>query len=60
MIQTDVKNWKWHPAGAQKLPDGRMHLHHGPIDIIAEAFGEPRAVGRTEYTPPNPLAHLDN
>ena len=21
------------------LPDGRLHLNHGPIDLIAEAFG---------------------
>lgn len=28
-------------AQAALLPDGRrLHLHHGPIDIIAEAFGE--------------------
>ena len=32
-------------AQASLLPDGRrLHLHHGPIDIIAEAFGNPRAV----------------
>lgn len=24
---------------AHLLPDGRLHLHHGPIDLIAEAFG---------------------
>jgi ApbE superfamily uncharacterized protein (UPF0280 family) len=34
------------PVGACSalLPDGRLHLHHGPIDIIAEAFGERRAI----------------
>jgi uncharacterized protein len=34
------------PAGASAalLPDGRLHLQHGPIDIIAEAFGPSRAV----------------
>lgn len=27
------------------LPDGRrLHLHHGPIDVIAQAFGPPHAV----------------
>ena len=26
------------------LPGGRLHLQHGPIDIVAEAFGEPAAV----------------
>jgi hypothetical protein len=24
------------------LGDGRLHLHHGPIDVILEAFGPPR------------------
>ena len=28
------------------LPDGRrLHLQHGPIDLVIEAFGEPAAVG---------------
>jgi uncharacterized protein len=31
------------PACA-RLPDGRLHLHHGPIDIIAAAWGTPDAV----------------
>ena len=31
-------------AVAALLPGGRLHLQHGPIDIIAEAFGEPPAV----------------
>jgi ApbE superfamily uncharacterized protein (UPF0280 family) len=31
-------------AVAALLPDGRLHLQHGPIDIVAEAFGEPLAV----------------
>lgn len=29
---------------AVALPDGRLHLQHGPIDIIAEAFGAPPEV----------------
>jgi ApbE superfamily uncharacterized protein (UPF0280 family) len=34
-------------AQAALLPDGRrLHLHHGPIDIIAQAFGEPACCGR--------------
>lgn len=39
------------PSGAVAalLPGGRLHLQHGPIDIVAEAFGEPRAV-RAAYT----------
>ncbi|WP_425051321.1 UPF0280 family protein [Psychromarinibacter sp. S121] len=29
-------------ASAAMLPDGRLHLHHGPIDIIADASGPAR------------------
>jgi len=34
------------PSGAMvaRLPDGRLHLQHGPIDILAAAFGPPAAV----------------
>ncbi|MFN6058644.1 MAG: UPF0280 family protein [Paracoccaceae bacterium] len=31
-------------AIAALLPDGRLHLQHGPIDIVAEAFGGASAV----------------
>jgi hypothetical protein len=31
-------------AVAARLPDGRLHLQQGPIDIVAEAFGEAAAV----------------
>jgi ApbE superfamily uncharacterized protein (UPF0280 family) len=31
-------------AVAALLSDGRLHLQHGPINIVAEAFGEPCAV----------------
>jgi hypothetical protein len=31
-------------ATATALGDGRLHLHHGPIDVILEAFGLPGAV----------------
>ena len=31
-------------AIAALLPDGRLHLQHGPIDIVAEAYGERPAV----------------
>ncbi|MDF1747729.1 MAG: UPF0280 family protein [Alphaproteobacteria bacterium] len=27
-----------------RLPGNRLHLQHGPIDLIIEAFGEPQAV----------------
>ena len=26
---------------ARRFPDGRLHLQHGPIDLIIEAFGKP-------------------
>ena len=26
------------------LPDGRLHLHHGPIDLVIGADGAPDAV----------------
>ena len=28
-------------AFSNRLPDGRLHLHHGPIDLICEAWGPP-------------------
>jgi len=31
-------------AVAAMLPGGRLHLQHGPIDIVAQAFGDPAAV----------------
>ncbi|MCU0828317.1 MAG: UPF0280 family protein [Tabrizicola sp.] len=31
-------------AMAALLPDGRLHLQHGPIDILAEAFGQSEAI----------------
>lgn len=38
------------PAGPQvtRLADGRLHLHHGPIDMIVQAFGPPQAVKEGE------------
>ena len=32
------------PPQQRRLPDGRLHLHDGPIDLIIEAFGETSAV----------------
>ncbi len=32
------------PAMAAVLADGRLHLQHGPIDILARAFGAPAAI----------------
>ncbi|WP_284165494.1 UPF0280 family protein [Frigidibacter sp. SD6-1] len=36
-------------ATARLLPDGRLHLQHGPMDLIVEAWGAPDAV-RAAYT----------
>lgn len=38
-------------SGAQTtlLADGRLHLHHGPIDLICEAWGTPSAVGQAYH-----------
>jgi len=33
-------------AVAARLPDGRLHLQHGPIDLIVEAFGAMMEVER--------------
>lgn len=35
--------WEKSKAMAAMLPGGRLHLQHGPIDIIAEAFGDASA-----------------
>jgi hypothetical protein len=34
----------WGSALAALLPGERLHLQHGPIDIVAKAFGPPEAV----------------
>ena len=31
-------------AAARLLPDGRLHLHHGPIDLICQAWGDRQAI----------------
>lgn len=35
-------------AQAARLPGGRLHLHQGPIDIIARLWGDPVAVAAAE------------
>ncbi len=35
-------------ALAARLPDGRLHLQHGPIDIVAQAFGLAEAVAEAQ------------
>ena len=35
-------------AVVRRLPDGRLHMHHGPIDIIAQCWGDPAAVTTAE------------
>ena len=34
----------WHGPNAARLADGRLHLQHGPIDLVIEAWGEPAEV----------------
>jgi len=34
------------PPLCERLPDGRLHCQHGPIDLIAEAWGEVPEVAR--------------
>jgi uncharacterized protein len=34
----------WHPPTINKLSGDRVHLHHGPIDIVLKAWGTPDAV----------------
>jgi ApbE superfamily uncharacterized protein (UPF0280 family) len=34
----------WAGPGAARLADGRLHLQHGPIDLIIEAWGAPAEV----------------
>lgn len=36
------------PPVAQRLPDGRLHLSHGPIDLVIGAWGEPEHVAGAE------------
>ncbi len=35
-------------AQVARLPDGRLHLHHGPIDIVAQCWGHPSAIAQAE------------
>lgn len=34
----------WGAASAARLADGRLHLQHGPIDLVIEAWGKPAEV----------------
>jgi len=34
------------PPVCVRLPDGRLHCQHGPIDLVIEAWGEPTEVAR--------------
>jgi ApbE superfamily uncharacterized protein (UPF0280 family) len=39
----------WGSATAARLADGRLHLQHGPIDLIVEAFAEDTAEVEAAY-----------
>jgi uncharacterized protein len=41
---TSGHEMSWGQALVALLPGGRLHLQHGPIDIVAEGFGEAAAV----------------
>lgn len=34
----------WQPPTINKLSGDRVHLHHGPIDVVLKAWGSPEAV----------------
>ena len=38
----------WQQATGARLADGRLHLHHGPIDLIVSIEGEARACREAE------------
>ena len=44
-------------ASAAQLADGRLHLQHGPIDLIIEAWGEAAEV---EAAYQQAIARFDN
>ena len=37
---------RWPPPQAALLPGHRLHLQHGPIDLVIKAAGEPAAINR--------------
>lgn len=39
----------WAQAAAARLADGRLHLHHGPIDLIIEAWADDPAEVEAAY-----------
>jgi len=38
---------QWPPPQAALLPGHRLHLQHGPIDLVIKAEGQPAAIDRT-------------
>ena len=44
-------------ASAARLADGRLHLQHGPIDLIIEAWGERAEVAAAYH---QAIARFDN
>src|SRR5258708_542719 len=43
---TTMQRWAATPRAPSRLADGRLHLQHGPIDLIIEAFGATDEVER--------------
>ncbi|MBV9343013.1 MAG: UPF0280 family protein [Acidobacteria bacterium] len=46
------------PPLARPLPDGRLHLHDGPIDLILEAFGERHEIRAGYYSAAKRFANI--
>ena len=44
----NAPRWSGPAARARRLPDGRLHLQHGPIDVIARGWGAPAALAAGE------------
>lgn len=38
----------WEPPQIQRLKGGRLHLQHGPIDLVLKAWGSPAAIAAAE------------
>ncbi|SON57986.1 hypothetical protein HDIA_4445 [Hartmannibacter diazotrophicus] len=45
-------------ASVRHLPDGRLHLSDGPIDLVIEAFGEPGEVAHAYDAAANRFVHV--
>ena len=44
----NAPRWSGPSATLRRLRDGRLHLQHGPIDVIAQGWGDPAALAAGE------------